>query len=185
MVAQWVTTQWVWVMKHWVRCVLAFVLCSAVAVIVLWLVGDLKFAEALALVVGLFSFPVSLVALSMAIHTDGLVTGMANGLFDQAASSLEKRRREIEHGTLQSAEAMATVVKTLSRIASVADEDVKSKLMQDDVLPAIRVLEHANLSPWPAIQRAAAELVKSAKEWGVLEDEVHESAGQLSSEEAA
>lgn len=165
--------------RYWVICLAVLVLAIILALLVLYLVGDLKLAEFLALVVGVISFPVSVVALRLANHTDHLVTGMANGQFDQKTPSLEGQRQEIESGTLNSAMAMATDVKALSRIASVADDDVKSRLMKESVLPAIKTLEGAELSQFPVVEDAAAELVESAKDWGVLEDEVDQSAGQL------
>jgi hypothetical protein len=168
-----------WVERHWVICLGALLAVTIPALLVLYLVGDLKFAEFLALLVGVISFPVSVAALRLAIHTDHLVTGMANAQFDQKAWSLQDQRQKIEGGTLDSAVAMATDVKALSRIASVADEDVKTRLMEDSVLPAIKTLEGTGLSQFPVIQQAASELVESAKEWGVLEDEVHQSGGQL------
>lgn len=167
------------VKRYSVICLVALVVAIVLALLALYVVGDLKLAEFLALVVGVISFPVSVVALRLANHTDHLVTGMANGQFDQKTPRLEDQRQDIESGTLSSAMAMATDVKALSRIASVADDDVKSKLMRESVLPAIKTLEGAELSRFPVVGDAATELVESAKDWGVLEDEVDQSAGQL------
>jgi hypothetical protein len=148
---------------------------AGLGLIVLWVVGDLKFAEFLALLVGLISFPVGVVALRLANHTDHLLTAMANGQFEQKAASLQRQRQEIEGGSLAAAVPMATDVKVLSRIASVADDDVKGRLMNEAVLPAIQKLASTEISQFPSVQSAAGELAIGAKNWGVLTDDVDRS----------